>query len=86
MGANILSVLNGGNLPPGFQWRDYYNNMNTVTGTNMAMMFAAGATFVSLSYSASWTHKSNIQAMMDPAAVLAYDYQSSLWPDPNTQY
>jgi Domain of unknown function (DUF4376) len=86
MGANILSILNGGNLPVGFQWRDYYNNMNTVTGTDMAEMFAAGAAFVSLSYNASWTHKSNIAAMTNPVTVLAYDYQSTLWPDPNTQY
>src|SRR5271157_5303310 len=74
MGANVLSMLNGGNLPLGFQWRDYYNNMNTVTGQEMAGMFVAAATFIELVYGASWTHKANIEAMRDPATVLAYDY------------
>jgi len=86
VGANVLSILNGGNLPPGFQWRDYYNNMNTVTGTDMAEMFAAGATFFEMVYGASWVHKANIAAMTNPNDVLGYDYQHSLWPDPNTEY
>jgi len=81
-GVNMLALLNGGNLPPGFQWRDYYNNMNTVTGADMAAMFVAGANFVFAVYNAAWKHKANVAALTDPDAVKNYHFGSNYWPDP----
>ena len=86
IGVNILSMLNGGNLPPGITWRDYYNNNhNNVTGAFMGGMAAAMLTFGTIAYQVSWYHKSNIRALTSSAAVLAYDFSGG-WPDPMVQH
>ena len=85
-GAVTIAMLNSGNLPAGFQWRDYNNNMHAVTGLYMYGMAASYATFVTTAYGAAWEHKANIDAFTDPIACQEYDYMSTLWPDPNTQY
>jgi len=85
-GINVLSLLNGGNLPAGTEWRDHNNNYVVVTGQYMAQMANSYFAFVTLAYKASWTHKSNVLALNDPILVQDYNWQSSLWPDPNTQY
>jgi hypothetical protein len=85
-GAVTIALMNGGNLPGGFQWRDYDNNMVDVTGAYMCGMAASYMTFVTASYIASWQHKGTVAALTDIAGVQEYEYTSSLWPDPNTQY
>lgn len=86
IGVNILSMLNGGNLPPGITWRDYYNNNHdNVTGAFMGGMAASMLTFGTIAYQVSWYHKTNIRALTSTAAVLAYDF-SGVWPDPNVQH
>lgn len=85
MGINILSVLNGGNLPPGTVWRDAYNNNYPATAQFMGGMAASFLTFGVLNYNASWTHKANIRALTDTNAVLAYNYTTG-WPDPTVQH
>jgi len=85
-GAVTIALMNSGSLPSGFQWRDYDNNMVDVTGAYMCGMAASYMTFVTASYGASWAHKEAISALADIQAVQEYDYQTSYWPDPNTQY
>jgi|SRR5271165_886200 len=85
IGACVLAIANGGNLPPGFQWRDYNNNMNTITGTQMILMGQACADFTVAVYSVSWVHKANVMAMTDPAAVMTYNWAIG-WPPPVNQY
>ena len=78
-GANLMSVLNGGVLPP-MEWRDYNNTNHAVTATYMGNMAATLMTFTSGVYTASWQHKTAIDALTTITAVNAYDYQSTLWP------
>ncbi len=86
IGVNILSMLNGGNLPPGVTWRDYYNNnYPNVTPAFMGGMAAAMLTFGTIAYQASWYHKANIRALTSTAAVLAYNFSAG-WPDPMVQH
>jgi hypothetical protein len=82
IGANVLALANGGNLPAGFQWRTFTNIMVTVTGADMVQMGATMFTFLSNCYTATWEHKANINALTTTSAVLAYDYVDTLWPAP----
>jgi hypothetical protein len=85
-GINVLSLLNGGNLPAGTQWRDHNNNMVVVTGMYMAEMANSFFSFLTLVYEASWQHKQNVLALNDSVLIQEYPWQSSLWPDPTIQY
>lgn len=85
MGINLLSVLNGGNLPPGTMWRDRYNNNFPATAMFMGGMAASFLTFGVINYNVSWVHKANIRALTDTAAVMNYDYTTG-WPDPMVQH
>lgn len=83
-GIVTIGLLNSAQLPPGQQWRDYNNNMVDVNFTFMAGMAVAVAVFVQTVYAASWQHKANVAALTDTTSILAYDYTSTLWPDPNS--
>ncbi len=84
-GIITIGLLNGGQLPPGQQWRDYNNNMVDVSFEYMAGLAVNVAKFAQATYAASWQHKANVAALTDTTAVLAYDYESTLWPDPNME-
>lgn len=86
MGTCMLAMMNGNNLPPGFMWRDYNNNMHVVTGMFMYGMLASGGMFQTLVYQGSWEHKAAILTIQDPIAVQEYDYMTTLWPSPGQQY
>jgi hypothetical protein len=80
VGVILLAVLNEGQLPPNFIFRDMANVDHVVTGPYMINMGITMLAFLSAVYKAGWTHKANIQAMTDPIAVQEYDYMSTLWP------
>ncbi len=83
MGANVLSLLNGGNLPPDFTWRDYNNNDWPVTATYMGQLAQTIGIFYNGCYQASWQHKAVINELTSVDEVMNYDYSHLLWPDPN---
>ncbi len=85
MGINILSILGGGSLPAGLTWRDMYNNSYPASPAFMGGLAEEFFTLAVAAYNASWTHKANIRALTSTAAVLAYDFKDTLWPNPNTQ-
>lgn len=81
-GACTIALLNGGNLPDGFIWRDYSNTNWPVTGAYMAGMAAACAVFTFTCYEVAWAHKANILAITDDNNILDiinYDYTTG-WP------
>ncbi len=82
-GACTIAILNGGNLPPGFIWRDYDNVNWPVTAADMGAMAAACAVFTFTCYQVAWYHKSNILAFTDEGDnildVISYDYTIG-WP------
>ena len=84
IGTCVLALANGGNLPPGTQWRDYNNNMVLVTGAEMIQLGVAMFTHLTSVYGASWQHKANVMALTTTADVAAYDYLDTLWPIPPT--
>lgn len=83
-GIVTIGMLNSEQLPPGQLWRDYNNNMVPVNFMFIAGLAVAVATFVQQVYAASWGHKANVAALTDSTSILAYDYTSTLWPDPNS--
>lgn len=83
IGVIVMAMLNGGQLPPGFVFRDYNNVNHVITGPDIIAMGVKMLGFLSGVYQASWAHKSQIEAMTDPIAVQEYDYTSTLWPNPN---
>lgn len=85
IGACLLASVNGGNLPPGFQWRDANNNMVSLTGAQMITMGSEMFTFISACYQAAWAHKTNVNALTTTADVAAYNYVDTLWPNPMVQ-
>jgi hypothetical protein len=85
-GINVISLLNGGNLPAGILWRDYNNNYVSVTGAYMGGMALSYVSFAQLAYNASWTHKANVLALNDSILIQDYVWQNTLWPDPTQQY
>jgi len=85
IGACVLAIVNGGNLPPGYVWRDEANVNVPVTGQMMLMIGVEMFKYLSACYQASWIHKGNVQALTDVPSVLAYDYMSTLWPSPDVQ-
>ncbi len=85
-GIITIGMCNSNQLSPSQVWGDYNNNMVNVTFTFMAGMAVSIGTFVQTAYQASWTHKANVQALTDVQSVQEYDFTSTLWPDPNTQY
>ena len=86
IGTCVLALANGGNLPAGTVWRDYSNVNVPVTGSDMIHMGIAMFSFLSGNYQVAWAHKTNVRALTTVEAVLAYDYQSTLWLNPNTEY
>lgn len=81
-GACTIALLNGGNLPDGFIWRDYNNTNWPVTAADMGGMAAACATFTFTCYQVAWFHKSNLLGITDENQildVLNYDYTIG-WP------
>jgi hypothetical protein len=85
-GINVLALLNGGQLPAGTEWRDHNNNYVVVTGQYMAEMGNSYFAFLTQVYKASWEHKAAVLALNDATLIQDYNWQSSLWPDPNVQY
>jgi hypothetical protein len=83
IGIIVMGMLNSMDLGPGFLFRTYDNQDVSMTGAGMAAMGQKMFQFLSTAYKAGWQHKANIQALTDPIAVQEYDYQSTLWPDPN---
>lgn len=83
IGVIVMAILNGGQLPPGFIFRDYDNVNHVVTGPEIIGMGIKMLSFLSGVYQASWQHKASIEAMTDPIALQEYDYASSLWPSPD---
>lgn len=86
VGINTLGLVNGGSIPAGVQWRDHNNNYVVVDFPYMAGMGNSYFSFLMLVYQANWAHKANVLALNDSVLIQDYDYQSTLWPDPNTQY
>ena len=86
IGACVLAIANGGNLPAGYVWRDD-NNVNVpVTGQQMIAIGVEMFSFLSACYQAAWIHKANVEAITTSTGdVLAYNYLGSLWPSPDTQ-
>jgi len=86
IGACVMAIANGGNLPPGFVWRDN-NNVNVpVTGAQMIGIGVEMFTFLSTCYQAAWYHKAGVEAITSSTGdVFAYNYMSTLWPNPNVQ-
>ena len=78
-GLNLISVLNGGNLPPGLTFRDFNNNDWPVDAAYMANMAGALLTFTNTTYIASWTHKAAIDGLGTITAVNSYDITQG-WP------
>lgn len=78
--TNLLSVLNGGNLPAGFIWRDYNNVNQPVDAQTMGALAAAALTFQSACYQTSWIHKANIRALTDLISLDSYQYIGVNWP------
>jgi hypothetical protein len=78
-----MAILNGGNLPPGFIFRDYNNVNHVITGSDIIQMGVKMLGFLSAVYQASWIHKAHIEAIHDPIATQEYDFTSTLWPNPN---
>lgn len=85
-GIITIGMCNGNQLSPTQQWRDYHNNMVNVNFAYMAGMAVAIGSFTQQAYIASWMHKAAVQALTDVQSVQEYDFTSTLWPDPNTQY
>lgn len=86
MGVNILSILNGGNLPPGVTWRDAHNTDHpNVTGAFMGGMASSMLKFGMICYQVAWYHKGVVRTLTSTEAIFAYDYHSVGWPDPNVQ-
>jgi hypothetical protein len=83
IGVIVMAMLNGGNLPPGFIFRDYNNVNHVITGAQIIGMGIKMLGFLSGVYQASWVHKANIEAMTDPIALQEYDFTSTLWPSPD---
>ena len=84
IGASVMAIANGGNLPAGFVWRDNNNVNHQVTGQQMIQLAAGMFTFLTNCYEAAWIHKANIEAITTSTGdVFAYNYTSTLWPNPN---
>lgn len=78
-GLNLISVLNGGNLPPGITFRDHDNVNWPATAAYMGGMAGALLTFTNSGYVVSWNHKAAIDALTTIEEVLAYDITTG-WP------
>lgn len=85
-GINVLGLLNNGNLPAGILWRDHNNQYVAINAAYMTGMANAYVAFLLLCYQAAWEHKANVLALNDTILIQDYDYQDSLWPNPNTDY
>ena len=85
IGACVLAIVNGQQLPPGYVWRDEANVNVPVTGIMMITIGVEMFKFLSATYQASWIHKANVQALTDIPSVMAYDFMSTLWPSPDVQ-
>lgn len=84
-GTCTFILQNGGQVPPGFAWRDYDNINVPVTGSDMQAIGNALMAFTFTCYQVDWYHKANVMALTDVNAILSYNYQVG-WPNVTLSY
>ncbi len=87
-GTIAVIYINNGSFPPGVSivpWVDINEIVHYLAVADIQNMTMSYFNFLGLVQANSRTHKANVRALTDVAAILAYDFTTG-WPDPTVQY